>query len=130
MLKPKCGEIGGKPLIPSSRSLLEAIERFAETANIIWVIAIPKARWLVHKYCLLKVPMKKSIFNIKLMNGPGLTKSQREHSADGGGFTTGLKVSSQSLTILTSTGRGTSSHVSFLIKAFNSSVMATFQLGS
>ena len=66
--------------------MFEPIERFAETTDIIRVSAVPKPRWLVHKYSILKVPMKEGIFNIKLVNRPGLTESQREDRADGGGF--------------------------------------------
>ena len=38
--------------------------------------------------------MEESVLDIKLMNGPGVGGSNAEDSPDGGGLTTGLKVSS------------------------------------
>ena len=46
---------------PFPRSLLEAIERFMETTNVIKEQWILETRGLLHIDCFLKVSMKKSI---------------------------------------------------------------------
>jgi len=63
-------DVCGKPLIPSTRSLLQAIKRLLQKANMIMKGWINKTWRLLAVDCLIKMTMKKSILDIQLMNRP------------------------------------------------------------
>ena len=69
-MKAKRVKEGGEFSKPFPRSLFEAIERFMETTNVIREYWILETMGLLHIDCFLKVSMKKSIRDIKLVNMP------------------------------------------------------------
>jgi hypothetical protein len=64
--------------------LLEAIERPVEPADHVRTGRINEPRRLTAVNCLSEKAMQKGILDVQLMDGPGPSKSQREHYADGG----------------------------------------------
>ena len=80
-------------MVPSSRCLLEAVERLVEPADHIWAGGIGKSRGLTAVNCLSQSAMEESILDIQLMHRPGARASERTVRTVAG-FTTGLNVSS------------------------------------
>ena len=89
-----CLSISRKTLKPSPWCLFKTIKRFLKKTNMIWIGAIFEAKRLLTIDCFLKRAMKKSVFDIELMNRPRRRDGDAEDITNGAGLTTGEKVSS------------------------------------
>jgi hypothetical protein len=68
---------GGKSLKPGPRSLFEPVERFEKPTYMSGSLGIDETRWLLAVDNLIKMSMKKCVFDIELMNRPGFRESER-----------------------------------------------------
>lgn len=75
-----------KALKPCTRSLFKAIKRFVEETNKIWRGGILKTRGLLTINSFIESAMKKSIFNIKLMNRPRRGNSKTKNNTNSAWF--------------------------------------------
>lgn len=64
--------------------MFQAIDRFAQTKNIMRLRLINEAGELRHKDFFMEMAMKESVVDIKLMHWTTLRNSDREDSSDGG----------------------------------------------
>jgi hypothetical protein len=80
--KTNSGDNRGEVLKPSTRGLLEAIERTAETTNMAIRNRVAK-RW-VHVDLLMQSTMKKSVLHVKLRDSPLMNRGHRNKSRNGG----------------------------------------------
>lgn len=55
VLKSNVGGIVSATLVPSTRRLLQTMEKFSQVAQIIWVIRITKTQWLMHIDNFMKI---------------------------------------------------------------------------
>ena len=77
---------GSDPLVPSTRGLLEPIERAREQAHVIRLGGVDEADRLLAVDLLGKVAMKKRVGDIHLVDGPGARDRQLQDGADGTRF--------------------------------------------
>jgi hypothetical protein len=79
--KPSSSDNRSEALKPSTRGLLEAIERTAEKTDVA-IRNIVARRW-VHVDLLLQLTVKKSILHVKLRDGPPTNRGHRNKSVNG-----------------------------------------------
>jgi len=80
-------EVGGKPTVPSARSLLQTIPRIVEAANMVRKCSVSKSSGLAAINSLGKGPMEESIDHC-------CERAKESTVRTVAGFTIGLKVSS------------------------------------
>ena len=76
---------------PSTGSLFKAIERFEKTAYVIRVLSVDEAGGLLTVDDFVKMTVKESVFNVKLMNWPSIRYGERKNNANGFWFDDGTK---------------------------------------
>jgi hypothetical protein len=81
--KTSSGDNRGEVLKPSTRGLLEAIERTAETTNMVIRNRVAK-RWVHVDLLLMQHAMKKSVLHVKLRDSPLRNRGHRNKSRNGG----------------------------------------------
>ena len=81
-----CLNEGGEALKPSSWGLFKTVERFLKKTYMSWKGWIFKTQRLLAVDSFLKGTMEESIFNIKLVNGPGRRDSNTKNGANGARF--------------------------------------------
>jgi hypothetical protein len=74
--------IVSKPLVPSLRGLLEAVERFVQTTHKLGSSRIDEAGRLLAVDLLVKIAMKKGILDVQLMNWLATRGGDDEDDAD------------------------------------------------
>ena len=75
-----------KALVPSPRSLLEAIEGLVEPTDMLRMIRVDEARWLLAVDHLVKITMEKGVLDVELVYRPCTRDGDAEDDADGGGL--------------------------------------------
>lgn len=90
-VRPRVTEANGrnersKSLIPGTRSLFRVVQRLRETTNNVRPSWINKTKWLLAENGLRKMAMKKSVFNVELMDWPRLRNSKTKNTIDGSRF--------------------------------------------
>ena len=78
-------------LVPSPRSLLEAIEGLVEPTDMLRMIRVDEARWLLAVDHLVKITMEKGVLDVELVYRPCTRDGDAEDDADGGGLDDGAK---------------------------------------
>jgi len=78
--------VGGETLKPSPRGLFETVQRFLKKTDMIRGSRIFEAKRLLTVDCFMKRTMKKSIFDIKLVNRPGGGSGDAKNRANGARF--------------------------------------------
>jgi hypothetical protein len=86
--------MSGKPVMPSTRSLLQTIQRFVEPTYKIRARGICKTLGLNAVDYLSESTMQERILHVKLVNGAVLREARERTTRTVAGLTTGLKVSS------------------------------------
>ena len=81
----------GEALIPRSRSLLEAVERLVEAANMLGMSRVGEAGRLLAVHLLVKIAVKKGVLDVQLMNRPCARGGDAEDDADGRGLDDGAE---------------------------------------
>jgi hypothetical protein len=93
--------IVGEALVPCTRGLLEAVERLVEPTNMLGMIGVDEARWLLAVDHLIKIAMKKGVLDVELMNRPCTRDGDAEDNTDCGGLDDGaeclIEINSQLL---------------------------------
>jgi hypothetical protein len=69
--KSQSEEVRGEPVVPSSRCLLQPVERLVEVADPVRLRGINKLHQLATLDCLRESTMQEHILHIKLVDGPG-----------------------------------------------------------
>jgi len=93
-----------KPSVPSSGSLLKAIDGLVKFTDMSGLSLVHKTSRLLHVYLLCQMTMKKRIRNVKLPDVPIIGDSQCEEQSNGSWFddrTKGLCVINTSLLVET-----------------------------
>jgi hypothetical protein len=92
--KAKLSEIGGEPLVPCARGLLETIEKSLQETHVVRVSRVNKARRLLIVDGLLQVSVKKGVLHIQLVDRPAPGSSNAEDDTDHRRLDDGAEVSS------------------------------------
>jgi hypothetical protein len=79
-------------VVPSTRSLLQAIERLVEMKDMVRMIRIHKTERMLTVDDLINIAIEKGILDVKLTNRPGAGDVKMENQSNLAGLTTGLKV--------------------------------------
>ncbi|GMQ07576.1 hypothetical protein CsSME_00051714 [Camellia sinensis var. sinensis] len=79
-MKPKLSDSGLKVIIPSTRGLLQTIQRTLKTTNLPKEMGKAKGRTYVNLLC--EMTIKKSILNIHLIEIPMTNNSNKNQSTD------------------------------------------------
>jgi hypothetical protein len=82
--KPQAMSIVRETLVPGSRSLLEAVQGLVKPTNMSRMHGVDKARRLLTIDLLVKIPMKKCILDVQLMNRPGSRDGNAKDDANRG----------------------------------------------
>lgn len=80
--KAKFKKLGAKSREPSSGSLLEPVEGFAEFADMSWIIRLDKPRRLDHKNSLDEITMQKGVLYVQLSHRPASSDGQGKNKAN------------------------------------------------
>ena len=78
----KLSKIGGEPLVPCARSLLETIERSLQETHMVRMSRVNKAWRLLTVDGLLQVSVKKSVLHVQLVDRPAPGSGDAEDDAD------------------------------------------------
>ena len=76
---------------PSSRGLLEAVDRLVEPTNMLRTSRVDEAMWLLTEDHLVKIAMKEGVLDIELVNLPSTGDGEAEDDADRGGLDDGAE---------------------------------------
>ena len=71
--------MSSKTTVPSSKRLLQPIQRLVKSADVVWMRWVLKTRWLNTVDSLGKSPVEESILDVQLMNRPMPRESQGQH---------------------------------------------------
>ena len=63
-------QVSGGPLESGTRCLIQAVERFAQETNNIWLHRVDKARRLLTEHLLRQMAMEKGVLDVELVYWP------------------------------------------------------------
>jgi hypothetical protein len=82
--EPEAMDVVCETLVPSSRGLLEAVERLVQTAHMLGTSVVDETRRLLAVDLLVKSAMEEGILDVELVNRPGTRDGDAEDGADRG----------------------------------------------
>jgi hypothetical protein len=77
-------EEGGEALVPGPQSLLQSIQGFLQTTDMIWGARVDESWRLLAVDGHLEVVVKKGVLHVQLVNGPGAGCGDAEYRPNGG----------------------------------------------
>ena len=76
--------VESEPLVPGSGSLLEAVQRLVEPADMVGVAGVDEAGRLLAVHLLVKSAVEEGVLDVKLVDRPGVRQGDAQDDADRG----------------------------------------------